>query len=523
MKDDVSKYLSFAGLVMLVLGTVLYAIRYTGVVLTWVVFSAGAASIVVTLVLNFRSVVAFSKKRSARYGVNSFLVTVFFAAILVVVQAVSVRNTHRYDVTRNKRFTLAEQTVDLLKRLDSDVQITGFFRKNTQQRLEAQELKKLYEHESGHVRFELVDPDQQPNVAETKRAGYGDVVVEHETNRRVVKNLTEEKLTNAILLVTRKEQKVIYFTRGHDEKGLSVRERDGYSMVKRALEEDGYAVYDLSVVDFDAVPSDCDVLVIGGPRKDFLGSEADKLAAYLNDGGDAVFLLDPRRSVPNLEAILKTYRVAMDDVSLFDELVISDAGEQVFDATVTKVRRYENHAITRDFRVITMYPMARPVRILPEKEKRNVEARYLAYTERSAWGETDFNSFRVGQASRDTSDVQGPLPVALVAEKTITAADSTAKGSPGPDKISKIVVFGDSDFITNSFYGVLGNGDFFMNAMGYLAEEEDLLKIRARRGTGDQIFMTASQGRLVLVLCLVLLPLSVVATGTYVFAKKRKA
>jgi ABC-type uncharacterized transport system involved in gliding motility auxiliary subunit len=213
----------------------------------------------------------------------------------------------------------------------------------------------------------------------------------------------------------------------------------------------------------------------------------------------------------------------MDNVALFDELVIVEAGEEVFDATVTKIRRYERHPITRDFRVITLYPMARPVRITPEGEDKTVSAQYLSFTEESAWGETDLSAFRVGRAVRDTSDVQGPLPVALVAEKMIGGTDSTGQAPPGPEKSSKIVVIGDSDFITNSFYGVLGNGDFFINAVNYLAEEEDLLVIRSKKGPGDRIFITASQGRLVFVLCLILLPLSVVSTGTYLFVKKRKA
>jgi ABC-type uncharacterized transport system involved in gliding motility auxiliary subunit len=514
VKEILSKYMALLGLLLLALGTILYSVRYPGTGLVLGSFAAGGVAIVVTLVMNIRTVTAFTKKRSARHGVNSLLVTIFFTAILVVVQAISVRNTHRYDVTRNKRFTLAEQTVSLLSRLDVDVTITGFFRKNSSPRVYAEDVFSLYEHQSGHVRFELVDPDQQPHRADQMRAGYGDVVVEYGNNRRVFNGLDEEKLTNAIMLVTRKEQKRIYFTKGHYEKSLQNRDRGGYTMVKRGLEQEGYLVHDLSLVDVDRIPADCEVLVVAGPKKQYLKSEADKISAYLDGGGNAAFFLDPRSSLPHLEQILGGYRVAMDNVALLDELVIVDAGEEIFDATVTKIRRYERHAITRDFRVITLFPMARPVRIVSEDQELDVAAQHLALTEKSAWGETDLNSFRVGQATRDSTDVQGPLSVALVAEKSF---------GPNAASSSRIVVIGDSDFITNSFYNVLGNGDLFLNTMNYLAEEEDLIPIRAKRGLGDRIFITANQGRLVFLLCLILLPLSVIGTGTYVFLKKRKA
>ena len=85
-----------------------------------------------------------------------------------------------------------------------------------------------------------------------------------------------------------------------------------------------------------------------------------------------------------------------------------------------------------------------------------VRANYLAVTEKSAWGETDLNSFCLGTATRDSEDVSPPLAVAAVAERTITEPDATA----GSDARSRIVVVGDSDFATNRFFGLLGNGDF---------------------------------------------------------------
>jgi len=146
---------------------------------------------------------------------------------------------------------------------------------------------------------------------------------------------------------------------------------------------------------------------------------------------------------------------------------------------------------------------------------------YLATTEPSVWGETDIDGVRSGQATRDSDDIQGSLAVAAVAERT-NRFELPPSGAE-PVRVSKIVVIGDSDFATNRFLGLLGNSDFLLNVTDFLAEEQDVIAIRSKEGLGEYVFITVRQGRLIFLLCLVLLPLAVMSTGVYVFAKKRRA
>ncbi len=85
------------------------------------------------------------------------------------------------------------------------------------------------------------------------------------------------------------------------------------------------------------------------------------------------------------------------------------------------------------------------------------------------------------------------------------------------------MVVGDSDFATNRFLRMLGNSDFFLNAVEYLAEEDIIIPIRLKEGMGDNIFISAAEGRLVFVLCLILLPLLVISMGGYVHLRKRRS
>jgi ABC-type uncharacterized transport system involved in gliding motility auxiliary subunit len=522
MKETVSRISAASGLVLLIVGASLFPVGSPGDKLPTAMLAAGAAVLLVTALVNLRALVEFSRKRSARQGANAVLMTVLYTAMLVVIQAISVRNTKHLDLTSNQRFTLSDQTLGLLQRLDDDINITAFFRSNTSPRLAAETLLSMYAHESKRFLFSTVDADRKPQLAERMRARNGEMVVEYKANRRAVEGISEEKLTNAILFATREIQKTVYFVTGHDEKRIERRDRDGMSSAKRRLEDAGFIAHELSLVDADAVPSDCFVLILPGPKRELLQTEVNKIDAYLAAGGNALFLLDPRWPVSRLEPLLARYRLTIDNIVLLDEMVVVDAGEEVFDATFTKIRYYDKHPITRDFNSITIFPMARPVTIVPVEGDAAVRAQYLAVTGLSAWGETDMNSFKVGTATRDETDVEPPLAVAVVAERS-NRFDRPAGDAQQPERISKIVVVGDSDFATNRFIGVLGNSDFFLNAVEFLAEEEIVIPIRLKEGLGDQIYISASEGRLVFVLCIVLLPLMVASMGGYVLLKKRKA
>ncbi len=521
MKETVSRIVSAIALVLLIAGASMYPVGSMSDRLPIALFVTGLGLLLVTAVANIGTLAAFSRKRSARHGANAVLMTVMFAAVLVVVQAISMKNTHRFDVTANQRFTLTEQTQTLLAQLSDEVVVTAFFRSTETNAVLASNLLSMYEHNNKLIRFSLVDPDRKPHIAEAKSVRQGQVLVEYKNTRRVIDGISEEKLTNAILLATRQVQKTVYFITGHDEKRIDYNAGEGMSAARIRLEEQGFKVYQLSLLDVDSIPPDCAVLIIAGPKKEMLDHEAGKVAAYLEQGGSVLFLLDPRRPVGRIEPILARYHVVIDNIVLLDELVVVDAGEEIFDATYTKIRRYEGHAITRDFQAITIFPMARPLAIVPVEGDISVNAQYLAITEKSAWGETDMTNFSSGTATRDRNDVPPPLAVALVAERT-NRFDRNLKLNAKESR-SRIVVVGDSDFATNRFLGVLGNSDFFLNAVDYLAEEEIVIPIRLRAGLGDSVFISAAEGRLIFVLCLVLLPLLVISLGGYVHLKKRRS
>lgn len=518
-RESLAKILALAGLGALAVGAALSSVEASA---GWVaiVLVAGALSVVAGALVNARGLTEFTRSRSARYGTNALLMTVFFTAILVVAQAVSVRNRDEFDFTRNQRYTLAPQTTSVLDALDRDVQVTAFFRRGSQEEGTARMLLDMYERSSHRFHYEFVDPDRRPDLASRLGATYQNVVVQAGDRHRRVKTLTEASLTNAIVQVTRGREKTIYFVTGHAEKSLASSERDGYTSVRKGLVSQGYRVSDLSLLHVDRVPADASALVIAGPRKPYLGVEIDRLSGYLRRGGSVLFLLDPRIDLPGIESVLARYHIHLPPLVMLDPV---SAGDPNFDATVAKVRRYEPHEITRGFNAITMYPMVRPVQIVKKPPDVRVEASYLAVTDRASWGETDMESFAKGEATRGDNDVPGPLPIAAAVTLLPPPHNLNEPAAADSIKESRIVVFGDSDFVSNAYYGLLGNSDLFLNSLGFLARDTDLINIRPKQRMRDRVYITAAQGRFIFTVCVLLLPLSVVVMGVSVFLRRRRA
>ena len=475
---------------------------------------AGAVLLVAYGGLNIRAIIAFFSKRSSRYGANMAMMIVLFVCIVVIVQALSVRHSRRFDVTRNKRFSLADQTLNILGSLENDVELYGFFKQASPERDRVQNLFDQYAHTTNRIRYELIDPDRSPTrTSEMDVKTYDTIVIQYGDRREQIASITEEALTNGILKITRDVRKVVCFVIGHGEKDPYSEKPSGYSIMREAIESQNYEVRILSLFDEPVVPEDCQLLVVAGPTQDYFDSEIAKVTGYLTVGKNALFLLDPQRSFPNLETLLVRYRVMLEND------VVIDPYSRIFgtEYTVPVVTQYVDHPITRDIDVATFFPMARSVRLAPP-DIPGVTAQYLARTGKTAWGETDLEAVQYGEAARGEEDSSGPVSIAMIASKKYQ------DGMPseiGADE-STSVVFGDSDFADNSAFRVSGNGDLLLNVVNFLAEEEDLIAIRPKPALGDQLLLTAAQGRLIFLISVVLLPLSVLGFGVSVFVNRRK-
>ena len=87
-----------------------------------------------------------------------------------------------------------------------------------------------------------------------------------------------------------------------------------------------------------------------------------------------------------------------------------------------------------------------------------------------------------------------------------------------------MIVCGDSDFANNLYFTVLGNKDFFLNMVGWLAEAEELISIRHKKEETtpfSPLFLTENQKQLMFWLSTVVLPLMILIIGIVVYARRK--
>ncbi len=85
----------------------------------------------------------------------------------------------------------------------------------------------------------------------------------------------------------------------------------------------------------------------------------------------------------------------------------------------------------------------------------------------------------------------------------------------------RLAVFGDSDFATNRYFNFSGNGNFFLNTVNWLTEEADLISIQSKTSSPRTLHMTATQGRILFFVSLIILPLIVLVIGISVWVRRR--
>ena len=494
---------------------------------------AGLVCVALYLLASWREAIRVFSHRRAKYGSMAAASTLAILAILISINYIAARQNRRWDLTAARQFTLSDQTTQILQALDSPMSILVFGRDDDFLRFRSRLVE--YEDISDRVSVRYIDIDKEPLEANRYQIqSYGTVVFEYcDRVERVIAD-TEQELTNAMIRAVEGESRTVYFLEGHGERSVVSAERDGYNAVVSALEGDNFTVDTLVLAQLDDVPDDASVVVVAGPTIDLLPGEVDALKRYLDRGGKTLFLVDPPASsdapaLVNLEGLLAEWAI-----ELASDVVV-DAGEMGrvlgTDASVPVAASYPDHAITERFNYLTAFPLARSVAATPGGVDGRIAEAFVETGARS-WAEADIDRLTTaGEVELDEAEGDRPGPiviglaVAAPAETEPADAETAADvATPAADALppeTRVAVIGDADFVANFALGIQGNSDLFLNTMNWLAQQENLVAIRAREPEDRRITLTAGQQQRIFWLSLLFLPGAVLGTGIYTWWQRR--
>jgi len=452
------------------------------------------------------------KARQTKYVAYATTYILIVVAVVVIANVLADRYNKSYDSTSNKRYSLSEQTAKIVKGLKQPATIT-YFNQSTQFR-DGRDLLDEYKNLSPKVQVEYVDPEKDPRVA--RAAGirnFGTALVQIGDRKEIAKDMSEEGITGAIIRDLKNTTRTVCFVQGSGEHQIDDSDREGLSRFKDLLGKDDYETKAVDLLTKAEVPNDCTTLVVAGPTRNYEQPEVDAIKKYVEDGGRALFMLDPPLKLGQSEIadndaltnLLQSWGVTVKkdlilDPNPFGQLV--GVGPEV--ALVTN---YASQPIVNEMkRTATGFPLSRALET-KSTDKSSVEKMFDSSG--TSVATDNLSSPKVNL--NDPKNTKGPLT--LAAAGTYNTGKDNSQG--------RFVVVGSSGWVANDFIGELGNSDLALNTVNWLSSDEDLISIRPKQQDDRRITMTGAQMNWVVITSQFLLPGLVVIGGIAMWWKRR--
>lgn len=481
------------------------------------------------------------KKRWLISGTNTLLLIAILIAIVILINsAVQSLNLTPIDCTSNKEYTLTNESKDRVKNIGNDVNIyfVGYEDSATQVSLARQ-----YNKTNNKINVEVIDANERTDIAskynvtndskaiivengEKSKTLYSDDLYTYDSSYQTI-DLTEEKITSAILNVTSEKIANVYFLSGYSDYSLEY--SGGMYYLSSYLKDEVLNYETLDMLVKGSIPDDCDTLVITTPNKDFDELTTNEITKYINNGGKILWLnssYSETKDLPNVNKILALYGINPFEVGYIYETdnsrtALGYASCIVEDLGSTDIAKKLTNAV------------------LLNATKINVntdELSNLGVTKEDLISTSSTSYFRknVSNTSSGTDgDEQGGFTVGGIFTKKISTSteteENTDENSDDNGISSTLVIFGDNNFIsdiqitsqTNPMLILANNKDLMLNSIAYLTNNDEDITIR-KDYTKSSDFTPTDGQKEAIVKIIFAVPIAIMLFGLVIWQIRRR-
>ena len=441
---------------------------------------------------------------------QSWIFVMLFVGIIGILAWLSTQYVYQADWTSGNRNTVTDDTRQLLRELPDGINLTAFAREDELLRKQIQELVARYQRFKPDITLEFVNPDTAPERVRAQNISVdGELVISYQGRSENIQNLNEQQLTNALLRLSRQEDRWIVFLTGHGERDPHGDANHDIGQFGKELERKGLKVQRVNLA-VNTIPENTHLLVIASPRVTLLPGEVKRLRDYVGQGGNLLWLAEPGKPA-GLERLAEELGVA------FLPGMVVDATTQMFgieNPAFIVVTAYPNHEITRDLSMVTVFPEAVALEV---NALDGWEVTPLLTTDPRSWTELDALSGDI-QFDADSDERAGPLDIGVVINSVAKPEDET----DDPPATQRIAVIGDGDFLSNTYIGNGGNLDLGLNLVHWLSHDDAYINIQVKTAPDTTLELGRTAQAVIGLGSLLGLPLLLLITGLVIWLRRRR-
>ncbi len=441
-------------------------------------------------------------KKVLYHGVNAFLIFL----ILGVVNYLGNKNYKEFDLTREKRNSLTEQTKKVVEMVKSPLKMTLFAKREEWNSM--LNLMRLYEAQSKNIQIEAVDTDLRPDLVKSKGITQnGTIVLSYGGKESLFTLIDELSVTNALLKLLRTDRITLYFVTGHQELSCSETSQEGISILCEKLRTQNYEVKELDLTKITSIPKDATAVFVLGPVSGFLKQEIDLLDNYIKNGGSFFLALAPAFKAElydNLTSLMRPFGLELGKDVVIDRLSTVQGAE----ATIPIVNKYESdHPITSGFNLRTIFPLSSSVKVIAGNDTPELLAMTSSFP--GSWAETNLKGITEGKAEfQEGKDQRGPIGLLGIAEGTGASS-------------SRVTLLGSSSFLINAYQAQSGNTTLFLNTVSWMVNDEGIISFNRPGIEEFPVILSAQHLQMIFVISILVVPIVFFSCAIFIYRRRR--
>ncbi|HEX7326223.1 MAG TPA: GldG family protein [Rhodanobacteraceae bacterium] len=440
---------------------------------------------------------------------QSWLYALLCVVIAICVAALSTHFAFTTDWSAGQRATITPQNQALLRQLPGPIRVTSYARPG-KLRAQTSLLVQRYRRFKPDLSLRFVDPDLDPIA--TQAAGItanGELIIAWHGRQQRVRQIDEADFSDALVRLVRGGPKLVAFITGNGERSADGTGPADLGEFVKTIGMHGVRALPLNLADAAEVPRNVQLVVLASPQAVLLPESVQKLADYVADGGNLLWLTGPGSDDLGLAPLARVLGIRKLPGVLFDATA---AATGTRDPRLLVTTRYPRQTITDDFDINAVFPRTAALAAVAGAQW---DAQPILQSGADSWNQ--IAAFDPAQASTvafdaNAGELKGPL----------TFGYALTRLSPSPVRNQqRIVVIGSGAFLANAYLADAGNLAFGERVVNWLLGDTALASLPP--AAPDAILKPSQLDIDVLsVGYLVALPIILIAIGFAIARRRRR-